>query len=305
MANDACCGYEEHQHSEECPVEKFLICGYTEASSEETPAAEPTEIPAEEPVETPAEAAVEQPAAESSEAALQPTPQPTEPPAETASAASTSGSGDAETAHVHTDACYELRYGCGYEEHVHTISCYSDISADIETAEVWEATLPALTGNWTNDLASVARSQLGNSESESNFQLAEDGQTRMGITRYGQWYGSPYADWSSIFTMFCLNYAGIPQDSIAWSPGVQNMMLMAQDKGILNQPDASMAAVGNILFVDTDSNSNADRSLIVSYTSAGAMSAIGGDLDNAVCELSLSADASNILGYINVVLLKY
>ena len=27
LANDACCGIEEHRHTEECPMEKVLICG--------------------------------------------------------------------------------------------------------------------------------------------------------------------------------------------------------------------------------------------------------------------------------------
>ena len=28
IANDAACGIEEHRHTEECPTEQVLICGY-------------------------------------------------------------------------------------------------------------------------------------------------------------------------------------------------------------------------------------------------------------------------------------
>ena len=120
------------------------------------------------------------------------------------------------------------------------------------------------------------------------------------ITRYGQWYGNPYADWSSLFVMFCLEYAGIPQDAIPWSPGVQNMMRLARDTDILYRPDDAIIAAGNILFLDTDGNGNADRSLIVTDSADGVLTAIGGDWDDAVCEISLSCTDADILGYIDV-----
>lgn len=202
--------------------------------------------------------------------------------------------------HTHTDGCYLLTYMCGYEEHTHGLTCYSDPSADVETAEVWEATLPELTGLWAEDLVLVAQSQLGCGESERNYQVAEDGQTRNGITRYGQWYGNPYGDWSSLFVMFCLDYGEIPQEAIPWSPGVQNMMAMAQDEGILHLPDASLGKVGNILFLDTDENGNADRMLIVTASFDEELIAIGGDLENAVREITVPADDPGLLGYINV-----
>ena len=34
IANGATCGHEEHQHSEECPAEKVLICGFSEEAEE-------------------------------------------------------------------------------------------------------------------------------------------------------------------------------------------------------------------------------------------------------------------------------
>jgi hypothetical protein len=88
--------------------------------------------------------------------------------------------------HRHTEECGQN--GCGIAEHLHTISCYSDPAADVETAESWEATLPADLGRyWSENLARIALSQIGTTESEKNFILAEDGETKQGITRYGQW----------------------------------------------------------------------------------------------------------------------
>ena len=121
--------------------------------------------------------------------------------------------------HQHTEECLQNDVSvCGYEEHIHTLSCYSDPTADVETEKIWEATLPADLGRyWSENLARIALSQLGVTESEKNFILAEDGETKQGITRYGQWYGNPYGDWSAMFAAFCLHYADVPQDAIPWS----------------------------------------------------------------------------------------
>ena len=249
IANGAACGHEEHQHTEECPAEKVLIC--EQSSGDETT--------------------------------------------------------DGTIPHVHLDECYEIVYLCGFEEHIHTISCYSDPAADVETEEIWEATLPNDLGKyWSENLARIALSQIGVAESEKNFILDDDGETKKGITRYGQWYGNPYGDWSAMFAAFCLHYADVPQDAIPWSPGVYNMMQLCADKKILSQPDTYVGTNGNILFLDTDGNGNADKILIVTALeefapeeSAGEMiRTIGGDWDDAVAEVLIAKDDPRIVGYI-------
>ena len=210
--------------------------------------------------------------------------------------------------HLHIEECLQGdALICGYEEHVHNLSCYSDPVADVETAEIWEATLPNDLGNyWSENLARIAVSQIGVKESEKNFILANDGETKQGITRYGQWYGNPYGDWSAMFVAFCLHYADVPTEAIPRSPGVYNMMQLCVDKDILSQPDAYVGLNGNILFLDTDGNSNADKILIVTALeeyapeeSAGdIIRAIGGDWDDTVAEVQISKDDPRIVGYI-------
>ena len=113
--------------------------------------------------------------------------------------------------HQHTEECLrDDALICGYEEHIHSVSCYSDPSADVETAEIWEQTLPADLGKyWSENLSRIAVSQIGITESENNYIIAGDGETKQGITRYGQWYGNPYGEWSAMFAAFCLHYADI------------------------------------------------------------------------------------------------
>ena len=209
--------------------------------------------------------------------------------------------------HQHTEQCSQNgENSCGIAEHIHTVSCYCDTSADVETAKDWEATLPDDLGRyWSENIARIALSQLGATESERNYILAEDGETRQGITRYGQWYGNPYGDWSAMFAAFCLHYADVPQDAIPWSPGVYNMMQLCADKEIVSQPDKYVGMNGNILFLDTDGNGNADKMLIVTALEEpsaedGTITAVGGDWDNAVAEVKIAKDDPRIVGYIHV-----
>ncbi len=79
-------------------------------------------------------------------------------------------------AHVHTDECYEKILNCGLEEHSHVLQCFSDRTADLESASDWEATLPQLCGIWAEDVVAVASSQLGYQESSQNYLVVNDSQ---------------------------------------------------------------------------------------------------------------------------------
>ena len=47
--------------------------------------------------------------------------------------------------HQHTEVCLQDdTLICGFIEHIHAVSCYSDVTADVETAKDWEATLPMI-----------------------------------------------------------------------------------------------------------------------------------------------------------------
>ncbi len=211
--------------------------------------------------------------------------------------------------HLHTEDCLDGdSLICGHDEHIHSIRCYSDPSADVENAEIWEASLPDELGKyWSENLARIAISQIGIAESDNNYIVADDGETKQGITRYGQWYGNPHWDWSAMFAAFCLHYADVPQDAIPFSSGVYNMMQLCADKQILSVSDQYVDTNGNILFLDTDGNGNADKILIVTaleepLTEEGKgelIKTVGGDWDNAVTEVELAKDDPRILGYVH------
>lgn len=146
--------------------------------------------------------------------------------------------------HYHTDDCYEEVLTCGLEEHHHTVNCLADPLADVEDESEWLAkTNTSLSGLWTEDLLTVAQSQLGYEQSEKNFELdADDGVTVRHYTRYGEWYGNPYGEWDVMFLSYCLNYAGIPQSAIPQRAGVLALRSDLRATGYLMDPQSIPAA---------------------------------------------------------------
>ena len=253
IANDACCGMEEHQHTEECNPEKVLICGM----DEDEPAEETTEQPTEETTEDSAE-------------------QPSD-------------------GHVHGDECYKITYLCDFEEHIHDFSCFSDLTADLEDWSVWNSVIPELTGQISEDIVLVAQSQLGCTESTLNFQLADDGITQNGITRYGQWYGNPYGPWSNMFTAFCLRYAGL--SNVPIHSGAEKMQQDWQAANLYRYAGGYEPVSGDIVFLDKNQNGIPEATGVVIQYFDFILTVIEGDVDNAVVQTQYRIDDPAITGY--------
>lgn len=153
--------------------------------------------------------------------------------------------------HHHTDACYEEVLTCPLPEHHHTVACLSDTSADLETPEEWQAANAeaVMTGNWAEDLVSVAQTQLGYEQSEKNFEIdPADGVTLRYYSRYGQSYGNPYGEWDVMFLSYCLKYAGIPQSAIPQEASVLALRSSMSDMDwLLDGEDGSAAQPGDIV----------------------------------------------------------
>ena len=218
----------------------------------------------------------------------EPTEMPTEQPTEVPAV-------QTETEHIHTEECYEVVYQCGFEEHIHEISCYSDLSADLEDWDIWAASIPELTGRVSEDIVLVAQSQLGCMESSLNFELAEDGETRNGITRYGQWYGNPYGAWSNMFTSFCLRYAGLT--SVPINSGAEAMRIAWEGAKLYRYASNYEPVSGDIVFLDKNQNGTAEATAIVVRYFDFVLTVIEGDVDNAVVQTEYRIDDPEIVGY--------
>lgn len=188
--------------------------------------------------------------------------------------------------HHHTDACYEEELTCPLPEHHHTVACLSDTSADVETPEEWQAANAeaVMTGNWDEDLLSVAKTQLGYEQSEKNFEIdPADGVTLRYYSRYGQSYGNPYGEWDVMFLSYCLKYAGIPQSAIPQEASVLSLRSSMSDMDwLLDGEDGSAANVGDIVIY----NKYVTRTVAVDSSADGAAD----DLDD---QFSMDAEGEN------------
>ena len=156
-----------------------------------------------------------------------------------------------------------------------------------ETEADWEATMPdALTGEWGTDLAAVAQSQIGYTESSTDTVVNDAGET-CGYTRYGAWYGDEYGDWNGMFLAFCLHYAEIPEDAVKASADVSEMLKAAQEKGFYKEAGQYEPEAGDIAFLpDTQAG-------IVTEVSPEGVSVTAGDINGTVAVI----EKAEPLGY--------
>lgn len=251
------CDKFEHTHDESCYTTEYeLTCGLEEGELVEQ-VVEPTQS-----AELAAMAVAEP-------VALEPTVDTVEP-----------------IYHHHTDACYEEVLTCPLPEHHHTVACLSDTSADVETPEEWQAANAeaVMTGNWDEDLLSVAKTQLGYEQSEKNFEIdPADGVTLRYYSRYGQSYGNPYGEWDVMFLSYCLKYAGIPQSAIPQEASVLALRSSMSDMDwLLDGEDGSAANVGDIVIY----NKYVTRTVAVDSSADSAAD----DLDD---QFSMDAEGEN------------
>ncbi len=283
------CGFEEHTHTEDC-YEKVLICGLEES--------EPSEghTHTDECYETQKVLVCNQ--EESDEhthtdecyedvQVLVCTLEESEP---------TEG-------HTHTDECYEERLICDIPEHVHTEACYSNPSADVEDEDTWEGTLPELTGVWGKDVAAIAESQLGYTESTENYEINDDGE-KLGYSRYGAWYGNQYGEWNSMFAAFCIKMAEVLEESFPVNSGAYAWAAELKEANLYTVSAEYTPSVGDVAFFsNVDSEDDADNSSEVRADIVGIVSKVDindegnseikviiGDLDDSVAEYSVTVD---------------
>ena len=207
--------------------------------------------------------------------------------------------GESENEHVHTEECYKKTLVCQLEEHEHSLACSANPNADVESASVWEQSVSGaeLTGIWADDVLAVAQTQLGYKESIQNYIVTEDGEVK-GITRYGQWYGDPYGDWSGMFASFCLNYAQIPASAVPRGEYCQDWISALSDCGLYRAAGSCSPLRGDIVFLDKDYDGCAELAGFVSAVSdTGTLTVIEGDYNDAVAQISFRADAAEIIGY--------
>lgn len=267
------CGLEEHTHTDDCyttetETEEKLVCGYEEGQvlSDGT-AADDDGIAALEDTNTATSVAEED---SSSEAVSEP------------------------VLHHHTEACYKKVLTCTIPEHTHTLACLADYSADVETDDDWEKYSVGLSDNWNEALLAVAKEQLGYKESEKNFQTDEALGDIIDVhhyTRYGAFYGNPYADWDVAFIAFCQHYAGIPKTEIPQRLGLEALRADMDAMGfayLTEGEDAAYEAIpGDVVTYNKNGTADDETIGIVETVGDDSLTVISGAVDGAVAEVTV------------------
>lgn len=266
------CGYEEHEHSDDCyttetETEEKLVCGYEEGEvlSDGT-AVDDDGIAALEDTNTATSVADDS----SSEAVSEP------------------------VLHHHTEACYEKVLTCTIPEHTHTLACLADYSADVETDDDWQKYSVGLSDNWNEALLTVAKEQLGYKESEKNFQTDEALGDIIDVhhyTRYGAFYGNPYADWDVAFIAFCQHYAGIPKTEIPQRLGLEALRADMDAMGfayLTEGEDAAYEAIpGDVVTYNKNGTADDETIGIVETVGDDSLTVISGAVEGAVAEVTV------------------
>ena len=197
------------------------------------------------------------------------------------------------TEHQHTEACMQEDVPiCGLSEHIHQTGCYSDPEADTETLLDWQnmfATYP-YTGVLSEDLVGIAKTQVGYTESQLNYEANDEG-VRRGYTRYGAWYGAPYNDWSAMFVSFCLNFAGADSTEFPNSSGAAMMAELWKAQGKYRPVGDYVPQSGDIVFF------NNNTAGIVTEILSATFHVIRGNMQDSVTGDTLSLSDPSIMGW--------
>lgn len=205
--------------------------------------------------------------------------------------------------HTHTQDCYEKNLICEIPEHAHVLVCYSDPEADIEGEEAWKQSVSEvkLTGIRSEDVIAVAESQLDYEESDKNYTVVNE-DTIKGITRYGQWYGDDYGDWSAMFVSFCLYFANIPEYDVPYEKDCEIWVKKLTESGIYNSADDYIPQKGDIIFFDDDGDGTADSAGLVSGLDENGknIQVIEGDSSDSVKSNKYKLSNDKIIGYAEI-----
>lgn len=175
-------------------------------------------------------------------------------------------------------------------------------TVDVETAEDWESTIPALANVYAEDLVAVAKSQLGYTQSRVNVTTDDNGTVTGAYSRYGAWNATPYVQWDNLFIKFCLNYANIPAEKFPQADSAAEWVdILSGENYDLYVPatvsvDEYTPYAGDLIFFDTDEAEGADKVGIISAVAESTYQVIQ-KKDGAVSEVIYEKTDGRIVGY--------
>ncbi|MBQ9198498.1 MAG: CHAP domain-containing protein [Clostridia bacterium] len=166
-----------------------------------------------------------------------------------------------------------------------------------EYPETWEATLKdvELTGNLQDDMLAVAKSQLG--YDDDNAFIMRDGGKHF-YSRYGEWYGAPFAEWCVIYLSFCAHYANVPETVFPPESNAKNLMdYTAEAGGFHPKGDGYTPQKGDIIFLDYMGQGIPTHAGFVDDYADGVVYTVEGNTSQGVVEKEYALDYESLIGF--------
>ena len=175
-----------------------------------------------------------------------------------------------------------------------------DQTADVEDETSWAAMFRdiVLTGDWAEDLLTIAQTQMGYHESTANYAVNKKLE-RNGYTRYGAWWGLPYGDWCAMFISFCLRYAEISEEAMPRQAACAAWVDALKEKDMFRLPADYTPCPGDLIFYDKNGDGKSEHVGIVNALDAGTgmLYTIEGNLSDMVGSRKVGRYDNIVLGF--------
>lgn len=189
------------------------------------------------------------------------------------------------------------------------VDCTIPVSVnETENGDIWKQSVQSvtLTGEYGKDIAEIAKTQIGTKENKKNFIINKEGKKEY-YSRYGQWYGDTYEEWSAMFVSFCAEYAGIPA---SYLPREKEISKWIQKLGNLYESkDGHTPEIGDLVFFTENAhrdgnsqiqNGNPSHVGIVIDTDGTNIWTVEGNCGGAVAKQQYSISDGKITGYVSM-----
>lgn len=189
------------------------------------------------------------------------------------------------------------------------VDCTIPVSVnETENGDIWRQSVQSvtLTGEYGKDIAAIAKTQIGTKENKKNFIINKEGKKEY-YSRYGQWYGDTYEEWSAMFVSFCAEYAGIPA---SYLPREKEISKWIQKLGNLYESkDGHTPEIGDLVFFSENThrdgnsqiqNGNPSHVGIVIDTDGTNIWTVEGNCGGAVAKQQYSISDGKITGYVGM-----
>lgn len=186
----------------------------------------------------------------------------------------------------------------------------SHANPEQENEDIWRNSIASavLSNDYAKDLTALARTQLGVQENRDNFITTAEGVNHY-YSRYGQWAGDSYEEWSAAFVNFCIHYANIPQQYLPKSENVSQWIQQLEAMSLHISKEGYTPKEGDLVFFLTNEHAEGNSQIqtetpahagIVTGADEQSLYTIEGNCGGMVQEETYIIGSDNIYGYLDM-----